>query len=285
MQPGEGLTGHAASERAPIAIAADARDDPRFKALPAPRRGALRLAARRADRRPPQPPRGRDERAHGGTPRLAGRRDRAARDDRVPGRAGDRERAPLRARAPARRRAGGARAHLGGGHRLAVPGRGAREDRRVGCPGRARRVLRARAPAPARDRRRAPLDADGPRRRDAARRSDRRAARRARPARRAARLGRSPARRARLHPRGRRRFGSDVRALLALRRRARPRQRSSRAAASCARSSHRRSTTASRTTCRRWPRSCACGRRAATRPAPSPTPSTASSRSRRCTTC
>jgi two-component sensor histidine kinase len=34
MQPGEGLTGHAASERAPIAIAADARDDPRFKAFP-----------------------------------------------------------------------------------------------------------------------------------------------------------------------------------------------------------------------------------------------------------
>ena len=56
MRPGEGLTGYAAREREPVAITADARSDPRFMGFRRPRRGALRVAARRAHPRPLRAP-------------------------------------------------------------------------------------------------------------------------------------------------------------------------------------------------------------------------------------
>ena len=108
MRPGEGITGTAALERAPIMIASAAHLDPRFKRFPnlheeqyesilavpilakEPLEGALNV-------RTIEP---RDVRRG---------RDRPADGDRRSGRAGDREREALRPRAAAGRRARGAR--------------------------------------------------------------------------------------------------------------------------------------------------------------------------------
>ena len=130
MRPGEGITGVAAAERAPVMIAEQAHLDPRFKQFPNLPEDEYEsilavpiLRARRA--------RGRAQRPHARAARVHRRRDRAPRRDRVAGRADDRAREALRARAAARRRARGARAHLGGGLGVALPrgvARGDRED-------------------------------------------------------------------------------------------------------------------------------------------------------------
>ena len=120
MRPGEGITGVAAAERAPVMIAAQAHLDARFKqfpnlpedeyesilAVPDPGSGHARRGAQRPHTRA----------AH-----VHGRRDRAARRHRVAGRADDRAREALRAGATSCRRARGARAYLGGGVRVALP--------------------------------------------------------------------------------------------------------------------------------------------------------------------
>ena len=51
MRPGEGITGSAAAERAPVMIAVAAHLDPRFKHVPEPARGRVRVDPRRADPR------------------------------------------------------------------------------------------------------------------------------------------------------------------------------------------------------------------------------------------
>ena len=130
MRPGEGITGVAAAERAPIAIAARADLDPRFKLFPnlpedeyesilavpilarEKLEGALNVRTRVAAR-------------------VQGGRDRPARRDRVAGRADDRAREALRRRAAARPRARGAREDLRGRLGVALPrgvARGDRED-------------------------------------------------------------------------------------------------------------------------------------------------------------
>ena len=146
MRPGEGITGAAAAERAPIAIAARAHLDPRFKLFPNLPEDeyesilAVPILARREAR-------GRAQRPHArrrASTREAG--DRPAGRDRVAGRADDRAREALRRRAAARPRARGAREDLGGRLGVALPrgvARGDREDddgggRRDRCGARAR---------------------------------------------------------------------------------------------------------------------------------------------------
>ena len=130
MRPGEGITGVAAAERAPVMIAEQAHLDPRFKQFPNLPEDeyesilAVPILAR-------DDARGRAQRPHARAADVHRRRDRAPRRDRVAGRADDRAREALRARAAARRRARGARADLRGRLGVALPrgvARGDRED-------------------------------------------------------------------------------------------------------------------------------------------------------------
>ena len=128
MRPGEGITGAAAAERAPITIAAQAHLDPRFKHFPNLPEDeyesilAVPILARREAR-------GRAQRPHARAARVQRGRDRPAARDRGAGRAVDRAREALRRGAAARARARGARADLGGGLGVALPGGVARGDR------------------------------------------------------------------------------------------------------------------------------------------------------------
>ncbi len=98
MRPGEGITGAAAAERAPVMIAARGPPRPALQALPQPARGAVRVDPRRAD--PGQGAAGGSaERPDARPARVHGGRDRAPDGDRGPGRAGDREREAVRERA------------------------------------------------------------------------------------------------------------------------------------------------------------------------------------------
>ena len=120
MRPGEGITGTAAAERAPVMIPSQAHLDPRFKAfpnlpeeeyesilaVPILAREKLEGALNVRTREPREFSRG---------------RDRPAARDRGPGRAVDRAREALLAGAAAGRGAGGARADLGGGLGVALP--------------------------------------------------------------------------------------------------------------------------------------------------------------------
>ena len=198
MRPGEGITGSAAAERAPVMIPVAGAPRPALQALPEPARGRVRVDPRRADPRPRRAARGRAQRAHPRAARVRRGRDRAADRDRRPGGAVDRARAALRAGAAPRRRARGARADLGGGLGVALPrgvARGDREDddgRRAGdgrgarARGRAHRVAGG-ARRRARGAHAAPLEAPPDRR---ARRRPRLAVLRRRPG--AARGDRAP---------------------------------------------------------------------------------------------
>ncbi len=158
LRPGEGITGTAAAERRPVAIAAEAHLDPRWKEFPnlpeseyesilavpilAREQLAGALNVRTREPREFRP----DE-----IELLAG--------DREPGRAVDRPRAALRRGAAAGRRARGARADLRGRLRVALPrgvargdrqdddGRGAGDGRGARARGRPDRLARGRAPA------------------------------------------------------------------------------------------------------------------------------------------
>ena len=138
MRPGEGITGSAAAERAPVMLASQAHLDPRFKNFPnlpedeyesilavpiLTRDGTLEGALNVRTREPRAFARG---------------RGRPAARDRGAGRAVDRAREALRGGAAARARARGARADLGGGLRVALPRGVARGDRQDD-DGRARR--------------------------------------------------------------------------------------------------------------------------------------------------
>ena len=128
MRTGEGITGLAAAERAPVMIPSQAHLDPRFKlfpnlpeeeyesilAVPILARDTLEGALNVRTREP------RD---------VHGRRDRTACRDRLAGRADDRAREALRRRPAACRRARGARAHLRGRLGVALPRGVARGDR------------------------------------------------------------------------------------------------------------------------------------------------------------
>ena len=140
MRPGEGITGSAAAERAPVMIPAQAhstRASSRSRTCrrtttsrSSPSRSSLEMADR-----------GRAQRPHRRAARVHRARDRAAARDRRPGCAVDRARAALRRGAAPRPRAGGAGADLRGGVRVALPrgvARGDRED----DDGRARRDRR-----------------------------------------------------------------------------------------------------------------------------------------------
>ena len=126
---GEGITGSAAAARAPVMLASQAHLDPRFKNFPnlpedeyesilavpiLTRDGTLEGALNVRTREPRAFSRG---------------RGRPAARDRGAGRAVDRAREALRGGAAARARARGARAHLGGGLRVALPRGVARGDR------------------------------------------------------------------------------------------------------------------------------------------------------------
>ena len=159
MRPGEGITGSAAAERAPVMLESQAHLDPRFKHFP-------NLPEDQYESILAVPILTRDERARGSAQRPDARaarlrrgRGRAAARDRRPGRAVDRAREALRRGAAARARARGARPHLGGRLELALPrgvARGDRQDddgRALGDGRRARarrrpdRVARRHAPA------------------------------------------------------------------------------------------------------------------------------------------
>ncbi len=129
LRPGEGITGSAASERAPVMLESQAHLDPRFKHFPnlpedeyesilavpiLTRDGTLEGALNVRTRRP----------------RLFARgRGRAAARDRRPGGAVDRAREAVRRGAASRARARGARPDLGSGLELALPRGVARGDR------------------------------------------------------------------------------------------------------------------------------------------------------------
>ena len=262
MRRGEGITGAAAADRAPVMIAAERASRPALQGLPEPARGRLRIDPRRADPRARQA-RGRAQRPHARAAGVHAGRGRPADDDRGPGGAVDRAREALRAGAAACARARGARADLGGGLRVALP-RGVAagdraDDRRVDARDRARRSCSRTAASPGR---------------------------RAAPARTrcgcrcAGAGGRSASSSSTATRRSRTTTASCSR-----RSRARPPSRSSTGGWRCAACSPRRSTTASRTTSRRSPRCCACrrGPPTSTRRRRSATPSTGSSRSRPCT--
>ena len=148
MRPGRGDHRLAPRERAPIMIAAKAHLDPRFKRVPEPARGRVRVDPRRSDPRAGEARR-RAERAHARAPLVQPRRDRAARS-RSPPRSRSRSCMRSCTREAQRRvaRARGARAHLGGRLRVALPrgvargdrqdddGRGQRDRRRARARGR-----------------------------------------------------------------------------------------------------------------------------------------------------
>ena len=69
MRPGEGITGTAAAERAPVMIPSQAHLDPRFKAFPNLPRGGVRVDPRRADPRAREA-RGGAERPHARAARV-----------------------------------------------------------------------------------------------------------------------------------------------------------------------------------------------------------------------
>ena len=138
MRLGEGITGAAAAERAPVMLPAQAHLDPRFKSFPNLPEDqfesilAVPILARDDSSRARSTcarvePR---EFTHGG--------DRPAPRDRGAGRAVDPARAALRGGAAAGRRARGARADLRGRVRLALP-RGVARGDRADDDGRARR--------------------------------------------------------------------------------------------------------------------------------------------------
>ena len=131
MRPGEGITGAAAEDRVPVMIPTQAHLDPRFKNFPNLRRGRVRVDPGGADPRARRAAGGRAERAHPRLPRVQRGRDRPAARDRGPGGAVDRAREAVRGGAAPRARARGARPHLRGGLRVALPrgvARGDRED-------------------------------------------------------------------------------------------------------------------------------------------------------------
>jgi hypothetical protein len=117
MRPGEGITGVAAAERAPVMIAAQAHLDARFKQFP-------NLPEDEYESILAVPILARDTLEGAPTSPTAcapyGRRDRAPRRHRLAGRADDRAREALRAGATSCRRARGARSDLGGGVRVAL---------------------------------------------------------------------------------------------------------------------------------------------------------------------
>ena len=166
MRPGEGITGVAAAERAPVMIAAQAHLDPRFKQFP-------NLPEDEYESILAVPILARDTLE--GALNVRTREPRTFTDAEiellvaiaVAGGADDRAREAVRARAAARRGARGARAHLGGRLGVALPrgvARGDREDddgvaardgRRARARGREDRVARG----PRRRLRRAPAAA------------------------------------------------------------------------------------------------------------------------------
>ena len=64
MRPGEGITGAAAEERAPVMIAGAGASRPALQELPEPARGRVRVDPRRADPRARRAARGRAQRPH-----------------------------------------------------------------------------------------------------------------------------------------------------------------------------------------------------------------------------
>ena len=145
MRPGEGITGVAAAERAPVMIPAQAHLDPRFKLFPNLPEDEYESILAVPDPGPGQARR-RPQRPHARAARVHRGRDRAARRDRVAGRADDRARAAVRRRAAAGRRARGAGADLGGRLGVALPRGVAGGDREDddGVAARDRRGARAR---------------------------------------------------------------------------------------------------------------------------------------------
>ena len=93
---------------------------PAFQAVPEPSGGRVRVDPCCPDSRAREA-RGSPERWHAGASGVHGRRDRVPRRDRIAGRADDRARTALRGGAAPRGGAGGPRAHLGGGVRVALP--------------------------------------------------------------------------------------------------------------------------------------------------------------------
>ena len=265
MRPGEGITGVAAAERAPVMIAGAGPPRPALQGVPEPPGGRVRVDPRRADSRAghargsAQRPHARAARVHA-TPRSSCSSPSPRRSRRRSSTRSCTTRAQRRVA-----RARGAGADLGGRLRVALPRGVARGDREDddGVAARDGRGARARG------------------------REDRVAGgsfRRIRGAH--CRCAGSDGRSASSSATGTRRSPTTTRRC-SRRSRTTPPSRSSTAGRSCAVCSLRRSTTASRTTCRRSPRCFGCRRerRTSTRGSRSRTRSTGSSRSPRCTRC